>query len=309
MTDLSDLETLVAVATSGSFAKAARRLSISPAMVGRRIQTLEDRYNTKLIERSTRSQRLTPVGKDFLLMATQIIESFDALNDLARPDTGHLSGRIRVTGPTTLGINRLTQIAASFTTQHPDVAIELNLNDRSVDLISGGYDLAVRIGELTPSSMIARRVGTYRFVCCASPAYIQHQGSPDSPTDLLRASCVLDLNLVPRNRWPFLDSTGTPFTVEVRGNLEIDYGEALRSAALAGAGIIYAPLDLVEDELKSGLLVQVLPKWQTMTLPIHTLHPSRRQVPRRVSAFIEAVAQAMKNTETAVPSAQIQTNS
>ncbi len=296
MANLSDLETLVAVAASGSFAAAARRLSISPAMVGRRIQTLEDRYTAKLIERSTRSQRLTATGKDFLLMAKQIIEGFDALNDLAHPDTQHLSGRIRVTGPTTLGIKRLAQIAAAFTSHNPDVAIELNLSDRSVDLISGGYDLAVRIGELPASSLIARRVGTYRFVCCASPGYIQRQGAPNAPGDLLRASCVLNLNLVPRNRWPFVDAAGIPFTVEVRGNLEIDYGEALRSAALAGAGIIYAPLDLVEDDLQSGQLVQVLPNWQTMSLPIHTLHLSRRQVPRRVSAFIEAVAHDLKPT-------------
>lgn len=296
MAELSDLETFVAVATSGSFAAAARRLSISPAMVGRRIQALEENYDTKLIERSTRAQRLTATGNEFLEQATLIIQSFDALRDLAHPDVTQLSGRIRVTGPTTLGIKRLAPITAAFTQRHPQVAIELNLSDRAVDLISGGYDLAVRIGELAASSMIARRVGTYRFVCCAAPSYISQHGMPSSPDDLLNARCVLNLNLVPRNRWPFLAANGNRFTVEVRGNLEIDYGEALRSAALAGAGIIYAPQDLVQDDLRDGELLQVLQDWQTMTLPIHTLHPSRRQVPRRVSALIEAVAAGLKQS-------------
>jgi DNA-binding transcriptional LysR family regulator len=289
MTDLSDLETFVAVAGLGSFAAAARRLGVSPAMVGRRVQALEDRYGAKLIERTTRSLRLTDVGTAFLEKSRQIMETVDELDDLTRPDASQLSGRIRVTGPTTLGIKHLARIIARLSDQHPGLEIELSLSDRSVDLIAGGFDLAIRIGELPSSAMIARRVGTYRFACCAAPEYLSRNGMPKTPDDLADAQCVLNLNLVPRNRWPFFDPKGKPFSVDVRGQVEIDNGEALRAAALAGAGIIYVPQDLVADDLASGALVAVLGGWRTIDLPIHTLHPTRRLVPRRVTALIDAI--------------------
>jgi DNA-binding transcriptional LysR family regulator len=294
MTDLSDLETFVAAANTGSFAAVARRMSISPAMVGRRIQALEERYGAKLIERTTRSHRLTAIGEQFLEKAMQIIESVGELSELARPADSQLSGRIRLTGPTTLGIKHLARIISQFSARHPDVIVEMSLSDRAVDLITAGFDLAVRIGELPSTSLIARRVGTYRFACCASPAYLIEHGTPQTPQDLVHARCVLNLNLVPRSRWPFQDKNGALFAVEASGNVEIDNGEAQRTAALAGAGIIFSPRDLVEDDLKRGTLVEVLQPWNAFTLPIHTVHPSRRFVPRRVSALIEAVAEGLR---------------
>jgi DNA-binding transcriptional LysR family regulator len=294
MTDLSDLETFVAAARAGSFAEVARRMSVSPAMVGRRIQALEERYGVKLIERTTRSHRLTALGEQFLEKASQLIEAAGELDEMARPDDAGLSGRIRVTGPTTLGIKRLARIIAEMSGRNPGIIIELNLSDRLTDLVTGGFDLAVRIGELQSTSLIARRVGTYRFVCCAAPVYLDRHGAPQTPFDLAQAKCVLNLNLVPRSRWPFHDKDGAAFTVEARGSIEIDNGEALRSAALAGAGIIYAPRDLVADDLAQGALVEVLKDWPAMTLPIHTVHPSRRFVPRRVTALIEAIAEGLR---------------
>ncbi len=294
MTNLSDLETFVAAANTGSFAAVARRMSISPAMVGRRIQALEERYGAKLIERTTRSHRLTAIGEQFFEKAVGIIESIDELGELARPTEKQLSGRIRLTAPTTLGIKHLASIVSQVSALHPAVVIEMSLSDRSVDLITGGFDLAIRIGELQSTSQIARRVGTYRFACCASPAYLDKHGTPQTPHDLEGARCVLNLNLVPRSRWPFEDENGAKFTVEVNGSIEIDNGEAQRAAALAGAGVIFSPRDLVEEDLAQGTLVEVLKPWTTFTLPIHTVHPSRRFVPRRVAVLIEAVAAGLR---------------
>jgi DNA-binding transcriptional LysR family regulator len=295
MADLTDLDTFVAAATAGSFAAAARRLSISPAMVGRRVQALEDRYGAKLIERTTRSLRLTEVGTAFLDKARQVIESLDDLRDLAQPEASQLSGRIRLTGPTTLGIKHLARIIAQLSDKHPALEIELNLSDRSVDLITGGFDLAVRIGDLRSSAMIARRVGTYRFICCAAPDYLARRGTPLTPSKLADAECILNLNLVPRNRWPFQQEDGSLFSVDVKGHLEIDNGEALRAAALAGAGIIYVPRDLVEEDLSAGTMIEVLPDWPKIELPIHTLYPSRRLVPRRVTALVNAIASGLSS--------------
>lgn len=294
MTDLTDLETFVAAASAGSFAAVARRMAISPAMVGRRIQALEERYGAKLIERSTRSHRLTALGEQFLEKAVAIIESVGELDELTQPSNTNLSGRIRLTAPTTLGIKHLARIISQMSVRHPDVVIEMSLSDRTVDLITGGFDLAVRIGELQSASLIARRVGTYRFACCASSDYLAKHGTPQTPDELAEARCILNLNLVPRSRWPFQGANGERFTVEIKGNIEIDNGEAQRAAALAGAGIIFCPRDLVEEDLNQGALAEVLQPWNTFSLPIHTVHPSRRFVPRRVTALIDAVAEGLR---------------
>ncbi|MBB3912830.1 LysR family transcriptional regulator [Rhizobium fabae] len=294
MPDLLNLQTLIAAATSGSFAGAAKRLGISPAMVGRRIQALEQEYGVKLIERTTRTQRLTEIGSRFLVKASRIIDELEELNDISRPDAEALSGRLRVSAPTTLGIKRLAPAMAELAERHPALSVELNLSDRNVDLVAEGYDLAIRIGELKPSSLIARRVGSYHFVCCASPAYFERFAAPERPEDLRLGRCILNLNLVPRDEWPFETEDGESFTVAVRGNIEIDNGEALRTAALAGAGIIYIPVDLVAEDIADGRLVEVLSGWRKLVLPIHAVHPSRRFVPGRIGAVIDAIARGLR---------------
>ena len=292
MADLVDLRTFIAAARTGSFAGAGRQLNISPAMVGRRIQALELRYGIKLIERTTRTQRLTEPGVAFLGRAEAVIEAAEALDEHSA--SGALTGRIRLSAPTTLGIRRLPAVIAQFTASHPGVIFEMSLSDRRVDMVAEGFDLAVRVGQLPASSLVARRVGTYGFACCASPKFLAHHGVPRHPADLERARCILNLNLIPRNRWTFHDAGGTPLTVEVGGGIEIDNGEAQRAMAIDGAGVVYLPLDLVGDDIASGALVQVLADWRLPTLPIHTIHPSRHLVPRRVSAFIDAVAEGFR---------------
>jgi DNA-binding transcriptional LysR family regulator len=295
MPDLLNLQTLIAAATSGSFAGAAKRLGISPAMVGRRIQALEQEYGVKLIERTTRTQRLTEVGSRFLVKANRIIDELEELNEISRPDAEAMSGRLRLSAPTTLGIKRLAPVMAELAERHPALSVELNLSDRNVDLVAEGYDLAIRIGELKPSSLIARRVGSYHFVCCASPAYLDRFSVPEKPEDLRLGRCILNLNLVPRDEWPFETEAGESFTVGVRGNIEIDNGEALRTAALAGAGVIYVPVDLVAEDIADGRLVEVLAGWRKLVLPIHAIHPSRRFVPGRIGAIIDAIARGLRD--------------
>ena len=292
MADLDDLRTLIATVRTGSFARAARQLDISPAMVGRRIAALEARYRVKLIERTTRAQRLTEPGHRFLERAEAVIAASEALEESM--ETGTLSGRIRLSAPTTLGIRRLPAVVARFTAANPGIVFEMSLSDRRVNLVAEGYDLAVRIGNLPSSSMVARRVGTYPFACCAAPGFLARHGTPGHPQELERARCILNLNIVPRNRWTFIDPAGSELTVEVGGGTEIDNGEAQRAMAIGAAGIVYLPLDLVHADLAASRLVRLFPDWGLPTLPIHTVHPSRHLVPRRVSAFIEAVAEAFR---------------
>ena len=296
MTDLAELQTFVAVAETGSFAAAARRIGVTPAMVGRRIQALEDRHGIRLIERTTRRQRLTEIGEQFRTQCETILDAVSGLDQLAGAEPGRLSGRIRATGPATLGIHRLAALVAGFCERHPEVTVELSLNDRRADLIAEGYDLAVRIGELQASSLIARRVGTYRLTCVAAPAYAERFGLPATPDELRTHRCILNLNMTPRNRWPFIGPGGQAIVAEVDGRLQIDNGEAQLSAALAGAGIVYLPNDLVVPHLAAGDLVPVLGHWQTLAMPISLLQPSRRYVPRHVRAFADAIVDGLRDT-------------
>ena len=298
MAELINLETFVTAVRAGSFAAAARLLSISPAMVGRRIQALEEEHGARLIERTTRAQRLTELGESFFAQAEAVLDAVAELDELTRSEPGKLTGRIRATGPATLGIHRLAAIVARFCEANPEVTVELSLNDRRADLIAEGFDLAIRVGELQASSMIARHVGIYRLMCVAAPDYLLAHGTPATPEDLKHHRCILNLNMSPRGRWPFFGpggaGVGVSVVAEVEGGLQIDNGEAQLVAALAGAGIVYLPVDLVSAPLADGRLVHLLPHWQTMTLPIHIIYPSRRLVPRRIRAFIDAIAAGLR---------------
>ncbi len=294
MVDLESLETFATAVRTGSFAAAARVLGVTPVMVGRRIQALEASYGARLIERTTRAQRLTEAGEAFLARAEAVLEAARELDDAMRSAPGLLEGRIRMTGPATLGVFSLAAVAARFQAAHPAVTIEMVLSDRRMDLISEGFDFAVRIGELQNSAMIARQVGTYRLVLCATPAYLAIHGTPKQPSDLAAARCLINLNMSPRNRWPFTRD-GRREVAEVSGGLQIDNGEALRAALLADAGIAYMPTELVAADLETGRVVRLLPEWQTLTLPIQLLHPSRR-VTRRVSVLMETIAAELRRT-------------
>jgi DNA-binding transcriptional LysR family regulator len=296
MADVAELQTFVAVAETGSFAAAARRIGITPAMVGRRIQALEDRHGIRLIERTTRRQRLTEIGEQFRAQCETVLDAVSGLDQLAGAEPGRLSGRIRATGPATLGIHRLAALVAGFCERHPEVTVEFSLNDRRADLIAEGYDLAVRIGELQASTLIARRIGTYRLTCVAAPAYAERFGLPATPDALRAHRCILNLNMTPRNRWPFIGPGGQALIAEVDGRLQIDNGEAQLAAALAGAGIVYLPTDLVGPHLAAGRLVPVLGHWQTLAMPIHLVQPSRRHVPPQVRAFADVIAEGLRQT-------------
>ncbi|RYD81365.1 MAG: LysR family transcriptional regulator, partial [Sphingomonadales bacterium] len=232
MVDLESLETFATAVRTGSFAAAARVLGVTPAMVGRRIQALETSYGARLIERTTRVQRLTESGEAFLTRAEAVLDAARELEDSMRSSPGLLEGRIRMTGPATLGVFSLAAIAARFQAANPAVTLEMMLTDQRVDLISGGYDFAVRIGELQNSTMIARQVATYRLLLVASPAFLERHGTPTTPAQVAASRCLLNLNMSPRNRWPFIKD-GRREVAEVQGGLQIDNGEALRAALIA----------------------------------------------------------------------------
>lgn len=290
MTDLVNLETFVVTARTGSFASAARQLGVTPALVGRRIQALEERYGARLIERTTRSQRLTDIGQLFLGRAEEVMLAAQELDDLTTATAGQLRGRVRLSAPTTLGMTALTKAVTHFCRDFPGVTVEMHLSNRRVDLVGEGFDMAVRIGNLEPSGLIARRIGTYRFAVCASPKFLADHPAPRAPADLSHLPCILNLNVVPKNQWTFVSPDGATVAVEVFGGLQIDNDEAQRNAAIEGAGVAFLPLELIGDEVAAGRLIVVLGEWQLATMPIHVVYPTRRFLPRAVERLADAIA-------------------
>lgn len=292
MSDISALQTFVAAVHSGSFLAASKVLGISPVMVGRRIQALEKQYGATLIQRTTRAQHLTEAGLTLLPRAEAILDAMTELDNTMTAKPGQLAGRIRMTAPATLGMFSLSTTVARFRETHPAVTVEMILSDRRLDIVSDGFDFAVRIGDLQSSSLIARHVAEYRLTLVAAPSYLSKHGTPLSPGDLETASCLINLNMSPMYRWPF-NRGGTTVAAEVSGGMQSDNGVALQYAAIEGAGIAYLPLHLVHDDLAAGRLVELLPDWEKLSQPIHFVYPSRHQT-GRVSALLDAIGASLR---------------
>ena len=295
MATLIELATFVLVARTGSFAAAAKRQGISATMVARRVSGLEDEYRTRLLERTTRTQRLTTVGEMFLERALKLLEDAEALDELKDKNEVRLAGHIRMSAPTTIGVTQIAAVIAGFTRQHPNVEIEASFSNRKVDLVGEGYDLAIRIGDPGGAGLLARKIGVYRLSCCASPTLIEQFGLPERPSDLTSWPCIINTNLSRPNGWQFRDADNRSSTVAVHGKVRMDNDETQRVLALAGVGCAYLPVDLLRADLETKRLVQLLPGWETESMPIYAVFPSRRFQPRRLEALVTAVALAVSH--------------
>jgi DNA-binding transcriptional LysR family regulator len=285
MLEIFEAETFLTAVQAGGFSAAAKLLGVTPAVVGRRISTLEQRYGVRLIERTTRAQRLTPSGEAFAAKAAALLDAARELDEDMLAAPGKLEGRVRLTAPTTLSVTRLAPAVALFQLAHPDVTVEMVITDRRVDLVAEGFDFALRVGDnLQNSGLLARKVGTYSLALVATRSYLDQHGRPQKPSDLQAHRCIINLNISPRESWR-LRQGAKDVVVHVRGGLQIDFAQALRTAALQGAGIAYLPQDLVTEDLATGHLERVMPDWEPVSFPIWLIYPSR-PVTRRVTALI-----------------------
>ena len=296
MHNLPELEAFAATARLGSFAAAAQQLGISATMVGRRIQNLEARHGARLLERTTRAHKLTVFGAQFLEQSIRILDELAVLDELSSP-SAVLKGALRISAPTTLGVTTLGSAIAEFARAHPALSVELSLSNRRVDLVAEGYDLAIRVGDLPSSTLVGRRIGTYRLVCCASQSWLAVHGEPATPMDLAKGGCIVNSNFNPPDVWHFVGPAGEAIGARILGTLQLDSDEAQRVIAKQGDGIAYLPVDLVRSDLLDGSLVQLLKNYGTDAMPIHAIYPSRRLLPKRVVAAIDAIATALSRDD------------
>lgn len=286
MDRLHEIEVFVAIAEAGGLSRAATRLRLSPPAVTRTLASLEDRLGVRLFNRTTRSLTITEAGQRLLERSRRILADIeDAETDLAGEATvprGHLT----VTASVTFGRAILAPIICDFLRDHQEITISAVFLDRVTNLVDEGFDIAVRIGDLPESGLIARKVGSVRRLLVASPTYIQQHGSPASPGDLGRHSLIAFTGLMPLREWRHI-SVSKPQSTTLTPAFEVNDALAALQAAEAGHGIAPALSYMVADQLRDGRLVEVLAENSLLPVPVNILHSGARHVAPKVRAFID----------------------
>lgn len=283
MSQLKQLEAFVQVASKGSLTAAAAGEGVTPAIIGRRLDALEDRLGVRLLVRTTRKLTLTQEGEAFLEDCQRILTDLANAEAQVTLGSARASGHLKVTAPAGFGRKHVAPLMLDFLRRHPEVSASLDLSDRTVDLVSEGIDCAVRLGGLVDSSLVAVRLGAMKRVVVGSPAYFQQKGVPRSLDDLAAHDC---LSLPTQSGWDF-QQVGKPVLFKPPGRFACNDGAVLHEWALAGMGLAWRSLWEVGDDLRWGRLVSVLDEYATPPVGIHAVFPQRRHLPLRVRLFID----------------------
>jgi DNA-binding transcriptional LysR family regulator len=289
MDRFDEINAFAAVSDARSFTKAARRLGVSSAQVSKLVARLENRLGARLLNRTTRDVSLTDTGRAYLERARTLLEDFDALEGLVRDQDGP-RGLLRVSAPLSFGTSQLTPALLDFAGAYPDVALEVSQTDRLVNLVEEGFDVAVRVGQLQDSSLIARRLAPVRIVTCAAPDYLQRAGTPLEPQDLAQHEAIIDTNM----REPFVWSYGVggeTHEVRVHGRLRFAGADACVAAARRGLGVASTPAFAAADDLRAGRLVPLLCAFEPQLIHIHAVYPHGRHLAAKVRAFVDFLAE------------------
>lgn len=288
----------VRVARAGSFSMAARDLDQTPSAVSKRIGRLEDRLGARLFDRTTRRVRLTEVGAAFFERCARIVSEMEEAERAVSQSHEAPRGTLRLNAPVVFGCRHVVPLLAEFLTAYPDVRIDVTFNDRFVDLLEEGVDVAIRIGELADSNLIARRLAPNHRVVCGAPAYFERNGFPARPADLTEHNCLVYTYRASRNDWSLVCANGDRAkgqeVVRVSGNLGANNAEAIYGALLDGVGLGLLPLWLVGADLRTGRLVQALPDYQGTDSAIYAVYPPGRHLSRKVRSFIDFLAERLR---------------
>ena len=288
--DLVDgMRVFVASVETGSFSGAAARLGISPKLASKYIADLEARLGARLLHRTTRRLGLTVAGEQLMAQVPDWLDRLDEMQTGLREAKRGLSGTIRVSGAVTHGEMVLAPLLRQFRKPHPDLTIDLRLSDRFVDLAGEGVDLAIRIGRLEDSALLARKLGQIRLILVAAPSYLASAGRPQGPDDLTRHSCIRDTNMRGDGAWPLLQ--GDRLTrVPVSGSFMVNSARVARDLAIEGEGIALCPDYVVMGGIQTGSLEHVLPQLCGPRLDIHAVHLPQRRMARRTKALLDFLA-------------------
>ena len=287
--DLMDVLAFVRVVETGAFARAAERMDLSKSILSRRVARLEDQLGARLLTRSAQGAQPTDIGEAYYARAANVLAELEAAQEVVADAVTQVAGPLRITAPLSFGSQHLAPALAEFAKLHPRVELDVSLNDRTVDLIGGGYDMAVRIGNLPDSSLVARRIAPVRAAVLASPAYIAERGRPLHPRDLADHDLLFYANIPAYEQWRF--RVGSHWEhVKGHARFRADNGEMLREAACAGLGIVVLPSFIASGSIREGKLEVLLRDYPFEEIGLHLVMPPGRASTARVRALIDFLA-------------------
>ena len=289
MDKLSSMKVFMQVARLGSFSAAADNIGISKAMVSKHIKRLEDNLDVQLFNRTTRSLSLTEVGTVYRDRTKEILNDIQETELSVSKLSSEPRGTLRIMAPTSFGSFRLSRAITEYLTQYTDVNVELLLAERTPDLVDEGIDVAIRVGVLEDSSLFARKIADARMVVCGSPRYFEDRGIPQSPEELLQHNCLIQTTRLGET-WLF-NINNRYERVDVQGDLKSNAGDALRTAAIKGCGLVNLPIYMVDKDIKNGRLQTVLVEFEGAKRPIHAVYLHRMHLSAKVRTFVDFLYQ------------------
>ncbi|MBP1885419.1 LysR family transcriptional regulator [Sinorhizobium mexicanum] len=287
MDTLTRIRAFIDVVDAEGFSAAARRVGKSKALLSKYVRELEDELGALLLNRTTRQFSLTEAGHTYYRTASEILKEIDNLADLVRANNSDLRGRLRITVPRTFVDADIGQSLIDFGKQHPELSLEIVSDDRFIDLVEEGFDVAIRITRLEDSTLIARKLDDFQVLLCASPDFVERIGPLKHPTELSKISCILDTNGRSYSNWRFVEPDGSPFTVPVGGPIEVNSPLASARAAVTGLGIAPVPDFIARPKIQSGELVTLFDDFLPKDRGIYAIYPHRRYLPAKVRTFVD----------------------
>ena len=296
MNRFENMDTFIRVVEAGSISAAADRLGVAKSAVSRRLKELEKHLGVELFHRTTRQMNLTDTGRAFYHQAVRILDDVLEAEIATSQAHGTLKGSLKIALPSSFGLMHMGPVINDFLKENPQVEFDLDFNDREVDLIQEGFDLAIRIANLPDSSLIARRFAPVKTVICASPDYLKQMGAPRSPDDLIEHQCLVYSLLRDFEYWHLTDARGNEIKTRIHPYLKASTGEFLRDAAVEGRGIILVPTFIVYKEIESGALVPLLNEYSTSQINAYAIYPQTRHLSQRVRTFVDFLVSRFEGT-------------
>ena len=286
MDRFEEMRNFIRVVDSGSITRAAETSHIAKSAISRRLSELEERLNVQLINRTTRRMTLTDAGRRFYAECQRLLADLDEVEGQLNAAETELKGKIRLAAPSAFGLAHLTPAITEFSKQHPGVKFEIDFNDRRIDMIEEGFDLALRISKLADSRMMARRLAPVSGLVLASPAYWDQHGRPKKPEDLAGHPCI-EYSYRAYSGWRYEGPRGKSGSVRINEVMSANHGYFIRDAAISGLGVIMQPTFICNQAVEQGLLEPVLTQYKWINLELFAIYPNTRHLPQRIRAFID----------------------
>ncbi|MCU7933185.1 MAG: LysR family transcriptional regulator [Candidatus Thiodiazotropha sp. (ex Codakia rugifera)] len=297
MDRLTAMRVFVEVAKQGSFVSAARTLGMSASSISRQLMSLEQWLDVELLHRTTRQLNLTDAGRSYLQRCIQIVGEVDDMEQDAKALRKDPGGEVRISAPIFIGRYLLARMLPGFTARFPMISLQLQLLDREVNLVDEGFDLALRVGELAESTLVARRLDDVQIILCAAPSYLDKYGIPKTVRDLKQHNCLVDTVPQHGHRWPFVENKKR-VVMPVKGNVTANGGELVRELAISGMGIAYLPSFFVDDDIAQNRLVVLLDKATEMNPGLFLVYPKTKHLSSTVRVFIDYLVEYSQHTLT-----------